>query len=134
MKPIKQEDPFGCGVACVAFVVNSSYKDCLELFEKGKKKALEQGFVCREIIEALRSKNLIYEYRYIKTGLRKKIYRRNTIVFIKRSKRYSIGHYLVRVNSKWMDPWINFPNERIKAGFRKRLPGKPIYMIYPFCY
>lgn len=39
------------------------------------------------------------------------------------------GHYLIRFNNQWIDPWINLPNKNIKAGFRKRLPGKPIYGI-----
>jgi hypothetical protein len=35
-----------------------------------------------------------------------------------------------------MDPWINFSSRmpdltRAKSGFRKRLPGEAIYVIYP---
>jgi len=74
------------------------------------------------------------EYKYIKGKIRKKIYQDNTIVFIKRSKKYPYGHYLSRYKSSWMDPWINSKNDRkikkIKAGFRKRLPGKAIYAIF----
>lgn len=33
-----------------------------------------------------------------------------------------------------MDPWINFQKDKnvknCEAGFRKRLPGKPIYAIF----
>lgn len=129
MRPIKQEDPFGCGIACVAFVLSISYADSLEMFKDGKNKAEKVGFLCKEIVNALKSKNLIYEYNYIKARYGKSIYDQKTIVFIKQSKKYPSGHYLVRANNNWMDPWINFPNQQKKAGFRKRLPGKPIYAI-----
>mgnify|MGYP001563219775 CR=1 FL=1 len=132
MEPIRQEDPFGCGIACVAFVTDISYEDSLKLFEDGKSKAKKVGFLCKEIVNALKFKGQIYEYKYVKIRYRKIIYNQNTIVFIKRSNKYPTGHYLVRANNKWMDPWINFPYENAKAGFRKRLPGKPIYMIFPF--
>lgn len=62
------------------------------------------------------------------------IYRDNVIIFLKRSIDYPFGHYLLRVNSKWMDPWINLQkNKNIKdasSGYRMRLPGKPIYAVF----
>jgi len=65
------------------------------------------------------------------------MYEDGVIVFIKRSVRYPAGHYLARMNGQWMDPWINFPNDQniknIKnatSGFRKKLPGKPIYALF----
>lgn len=128
MKPVKQEDLFGCGVACVAFILNISYQDSLTLFTDGESKAKEEGFLCKEIIAALEKKRLKYQYKYLKA--RHNIYNSRTIVFLKRSKRYPAGHYLCKINGKWMDPWINFPNVKIKAGFRNRLPGKPIYAIF----
>lgn len=131
MKPIVQEDPLGCGVACMAAVLGVSYQESLNLFKNGQKKAIEIGFFCKEIVVALKKKGLVYEYRYIKGKLRKKIYKQGTIVFLRRSKKYPSGHYLCRINNKWMDPWINFPNGNRKAGFRKRLPEKPTYIIHP---
>ena len=128
MKPIKQADPFGCGIACVAFVLTINYKSALKLFVDGEKRAKEEGFYCKEI--AITLNHLGLKYKYLKKGLRKNVYRPNTIVFLKRSKKYPYGHYLVRFNNKWMDSWINLPDKNIKAGFRKRLPGKPIYTIF----
>ncbi|MEM0476561.1 MAG: hypothetical protein QW367_02905 [Candidatus Aenigmatarchaeota archaeon] len=73
-------------------------------------------------------------YKYLKPKWRRKIYQEGTIVFIKRNKKYPYGHYLVRYKNLWMDPWINLLKEKrmekAKAGFRKRLPGKPIYAIF----
>ena len=77
-------------------------------------------------------KKLAYEYRYIKPKIRKLIYRPGTIIFIARSKKYPAGHYLAMGSGKgWMDPWINFPSElkSSRAGFRKKLPGRPIYAV-----
>lgn len=130
MKPVKQEDGLGCAVACAAFVLGTKYQNALVLFGNGKTKATTTGFYCKEIIEVLKNAGFEYEYRYIKDRIKKRIYKLSTIVFIKRSKRYPAGHYLVRTNNKWMDPWVNFPNVERKAGFRRRLPDKPMYVIY----
>lgn len=131
MKPIKQEDRLGCAVACVSFRLNISYKTSLVLFRYGKRKAKNTGFLCKEIVEALGKREFNYKYNYVKDRVKNKIYQSGTIVFLKRSKKYPAGHYLCRADNKWMDPWINFPEENRKAGFRKRLPGKPIYVIFP---
>jgi hypothetical protein len=130
MKLIAQEDSYGCGVACVAFALNKSYKEALSLFPNGKKRARSiPDFYCRELVWILNNTGRNYEYKYIKPKLRRKIYKTGTIVFIKKSKKYKYGHYLIRYENKWMDPWINFPRLNANAGFRKRLPGRPIYAL-----
>ncbi|MBI5391734.1 hypothetical protein HZB00_01905 [Candidatus Woesearchaeota archaeon] len=60
----------------------------------------------------------------------------NTIVFIRRSKDYPAGHYLAKTKTGWMDPWINFDLSSLnlnyaQSGFRKRLPEKAIYAVFP---
>lgn len=129
--PIRQKDNLGCGIACLAFVANRSYEEIVN--DLGKEK-IKKGLYCREIVQYL--KKLGYaktECHYLKSKWRKKIYQNKTIVFI-RSKKYPYGHYLVRYKNFWMDPWINFLKEKeiknAKAGFRKRLPGTPIYGIF----
>lgn len=133
MQPVKQEDSFGCAVACVAFVLNVKYGKAIELFINGKERAKDlPDFYCREIVKVLKNTGLDYQHKYVKTKIRKKIYAENSIVFIKRSKKYRYGHYLVRYRNMWMDSWINLPDRKIKAGFRKRLPGKALYVICNF--
>lgn len=132
MKPTKQKDQLGCAVACVAFRLNISYANSLLLFGRGKKKIRNKGFLCREVVKALEKRGLNYKYNYIKDKIRKKIYQPGIIVFLRRSKRYPAGHYLCRTSGKWMDPWANFPDSKIEAGFRKKLPEKAIYLIYPY--
>lgn len=131
MRAIVQEHKYGCGVVCVAFVLGIKYKEAVLLFENGDYRVkMVPNFYCREMVSVLNSNTAReYVYKYLKKRLRSKIYRQSTIVYIKKSKKYKYGHYLVRFGNKWMDPWINLPNRNRKAGFRKRLPGKPTYLI-----
>jgi len=132
MEPITQKDQFGCGIACIAFVVGKTYDEVIKVL--GRDKAETAGFYCRELCRILEKFGCHCEHYYLKPKWRKEIYQNGVIVFIKRSKRYPVGHYLVRYKSFWMDPWINFLKdkdvENAQAGFRRRLPGKPIYGIY----
>ncbi len=133
MNTVVQKDVFGCGIACTASVLSLNYEKAKNLFSNFKR-ANNMGFLCKDIVAVLKKKSLAYEYKYIKSKIRRQIYKPGTIVFIARSKKYFAGHYLTRVSKmKWMDPWINFPSDitRAKSGFRKKLPGKPIYAILP---
>jgi hypothetical protein len=131
MKLIKQEHKFGCGIACIASILNIKYKNALRLFKNGEKRAEKiPDFYCKEMIWILKNQGLNYEYKYVKNKIKKRIYQPNSIVFIKRTKKYKYGHYLIRINSRWMDPWINLPDKNIRAGYRKRLPAKPIYVLF----
>lgn len=133
MNNITQKDGFGCGIACTASVLGLTYEKAKTLFPNSKQ-VKDFGFLCKDIVDALAKKGLSYEYRYIKPKIKRRIYKPGTIVFIARSKRFPAGHYLARDEKKgWMDPWINFPSDisKSKSGFRKRLPGKPIYAILP---
>ena len=133
MKNTTQRNKFGCGIACAASVLDLSYQQAKKLFTNSKQ-AKNFGFLCKEIVTALKKKGFIYEYKYIKPKVKRRIYRPGTIVFIARSIKYPAGHYLSRDSKKrWMDPWINFPSDvsKAKSGFRKRLPGRAIYAILP---
>lgn len=126
---IVQEDSMGCGIACIAFVLDKTYQETLKLFLNSNN-AKGKGFYCKEIVEAFKNAGLSCNYKYIKKKRQRNIYENNSIVYIRKSKRYPAGHYLCRWNNLWMDSWINFPNENKKAGFRERLPGKSIYVIF----
>lgn len=131
MEPVKQEDDLGCAVACVAFVLDIIYRDATELFKDGKTRVKSKAnFYCPEIVKILSCKGFHYKWKKLKSGTEVEIYQDNSIVFIKRSSKYPYGHFLVRHAEEWMDPWINLPDENIKAGFRKNLPGIPTYAIY----
>ena len=130
-KPIAQEDPLGCGIACVAWITGKTYKQAKDLYFKDVKRAGTVGYFCRDLVSALAMAKKQYSYRYLRKKAR---FNEDSIVFIKRSKRYPAGHYLVKTAEVWMDPWINFDCKKpyltaALAGFRKRLPGKPIYLV-----
>lgn len=132
-KAIAQEDTYGCGLACVAFITGNNYKETKNKNFKNKKTARTFGYLCKDLVQALVRAGRQYGYKYLKRNIGLS---NNTIVFIKRSKRYPAGHYLVKTTKGWMDPWINFNVKKIdirkaKAGFRAKLPGKPIYAIFP---
>ncbi|MBI2051146.1 hypothetical protein HYT33_00050 [Candidatus Roizmanbacteria bacterium] len=130
---VTQEHDFGCGAACLAFVVGKNYKEVVR--HLGKTKAATSGYYCNELVAGLNKFGFPYFYLYLKSWLRRKIYQDGVIVFIKKSKKYPAGHYLVRYKGLWMDPWINFvENKNIKeaeSDFRKKLPGSPIYGLFP---
>ncbi len=131
-QPIVQKHNFSCGLACLSFLINQSYNNLVSKF--GLKKAQTKGFYCREIVEYLSKEDYRAEYHYLNKKWRRRIYSEGTIVFVRRGKKYPFGHYLIRYQNQWMDPWINFlKNKKIDnavAGFRKRLPEKPIYGIF----
>ncbi len=131
MKTVSQKDPLGCSVACVASVAGLDYNKTRNLF-KNPRYAKKKGYYCKEIVEALKRLDLDYAYNYLKPNKKSFLKTRKCIVFIKRSKKYPAGHFLARgLENLWMDPWINFPKEPIKSGWRRKLPGKAIYVIYP---
>ncbi|MEK7551155.1 MAG: hypothetical protein AAB532_00990 [Patescibacteria group bacterium] len=130
MKAIKQEHFSGCAISCVAFIIQANYQNTLRYFDKGNENAKFRGFLCSEIVKALGKAGYKFHFKY--TGRMKKYnFPNNTIVHIKKSKKYPVGHYLCLTQKGWMDSWINFPRLNARAGFRKRLPGKPIYAIVP---
>lgn len=58
-----------------------------------------------------------------------------TIVLLRRSKQFPVGHYLAYDDDKWMDPYINLQDDRMfqnpKSGFRDVLPGEVMYILMP---
>ncbi len=132
-KSITQEYDYGCGIACFAFVLNISYNHAVKLL--GLRQASSARFWVKDFAVALNKEGKSYKAKYIKPHLKSKIYKDGTIVLIRRSKHYPVGHYLIRYEDTWMDPWINLPYSKniseAKSGFRKRLPGSSMYALFP---
>jgi hypothetical protein len=122
---VKQEDPMGCGIACVAFVLGISYKEATKLFAlPEKRKAL--GYRSSDLREALKRGSYDSFSRYVGRldDTRVEI---GDIVYVKKCKMFPSGHYLVKINGGYMDPFINMGEvvgdyTRAKAG--KRFPLK----------
>ena len=130
MKAVTQEDLMGCGIACVACVLNKSYKSAKKLF-RNPKHADTKGYYCRDIIDVLKNAGLIYTFVKATSKNKGFLKRYSTIVFIARNNKYFNGHYLVKTEKGWMNPWINFPNlASVRAGFQKKLPSSAQWIIY----
>ncbi len=131
---VTQEFDYGCGIACFAFALNMTYQQAVT--HLGESQAKSERFWVKDLVVALNSFGLHYVNKYVKPHIRPKIYREGTIVLIRRSKHYPTGHYLVRHNGQWMDPWMNVRSnndiKRAESGYRKRLPGKPMYALIPY--
>ncbi|MEO5949776.1 MAG: hypothetical protein ABIP74_05205 [Candidatus Saccharimonas sp.] len=132
-KSITQESDYGCGVACFAFATNQTYQQAATWL--GKEQASSDRFWCKDLAAALNRCGLNYISKYARPHVIEKTKVEGAIVLLKRSKDYPVGHYLIRHNGLWMDPWINLPENnhiaRAESGFRDKLPGEPMYFVYP---
>lgn len=130
---VTQEFDYGCGIACFAFALGISYKQATVLL--GEAQARSNRFWVKDLVQALNGNGLRYERYYVKEHIKSRLDEEGTIVLIRRSKIYPAGHYLVRHQGLWMDPWINLTKDRniqnAKSGFRKRLPGEAMYALLP---
>lgn len=130
---VTQEDGMGCGAACVAFAANIPYKEAAKALSQEQAKTV--GYRLKELADGLNKYGLTYTGKHVNSMGHHMIYKEGAIVFIRRTKRYPYGHYLIRHKSLWMDPWINLPNDKTvtnaRSGYRKRLPGKAQWVILP---
>lgn len=131
MRAVTQEHISGCAIACVAALLGISYKRALKLFTHPEY-AISRGYYRKEIVQALSKAGKNYGYRKVTAKNRHLIRMDGAIVFLKTGKKYPIGHYVVRLKGRWMDPWLNhLIINPAKGGFRKRLPEKAQWVIYP---
>ena len=121
---ITEEQDYGCGVACFAFVCNMTFKQAVTFLDR--QYSVRYGWRPSDLVAALNRYGFSYKNHYV----RKKhniIYPDDSIVLIERSVNYPVDHYLVFVGNKWMDPWINLPKSNNLAlaqlGFRDELPS-----------
>lgn len=132
-KSITQEFDYGCGVACFAFATNLTYKQSVKAL--GREQTVKFGWRPSDLTKALNNYSFSYKNNYVRKSSQTQEYPEATIVLIERSATYPVGHYLIRHNQYWMDPWINMPIDNniyhAESGFRERLPGKAMYALIP---
>lgn len=128
--PVSQKDAAGCGIACLAFALDISYDEVLNLLKGDPDSFRMNGIYCRDMVEVLVQKGVNAHWCYV--GKKPpRTYQDNSIVFLGRSTMFPIGHFFIRWNGQWMDPWINYPSvSPAQAGWRKKLPEKPIYAVF----
>lgn len=125
---VTQEHGTGCAVACVAFVTGRSYRRALALFAKPER-AWGRGFYCRDLVAALARAKRAYNST---AAVSRKRWPAGTIVYVAPSRGYPLGHYLASSPRGWMNPWANFPCiAPARSAFQKKLPGRPIYAVFP---
>jgi predicted double-glycine peptidase len=133
-KYIKQEDSMGCGVACVAYILGISYGKAVDLFTQKQKRG-SRGFTSKDITEAIKMSGVTYKSVYVGREKEPKI-ENNSIVYVPKCEYFPYGHYLVKIQNGYMDPFINlhesnFDYTKARAGLRKTLPNKASMKIVP---
>ncbi len=128
---VAQEHPLGCAVACVASLCEISYSQALDLFEVAEF-AWTRGFYCSEVIKALSKRNLIYSFEKSEFSVNLgRLEKSGSMAFVAPNSKYPSGHFLLRVEEGWMNPWANFPQMiPVKAAIEAALPGKHSYILY----
>lgn len=128
LKTVVQEHSMGCSIACIACVAGIKYSKVLKMASH----RLINGYCfCIDIVKILKKLGFIYDYTKVTPKTKKYLEREGTIVFIKRSAKYPLGHFLAKTNKGWMDPWINYPIiAPARAGFNNKLPGKPQWVVF----
>ncbi len=134
-----QKDPNGCGIACLANLLNRDYDEVKTDFEN-RFYTIDKGIKMFDIVKYLNKKSLNYKSKFFNQNKKYKLnveeadcYSRipGSITLIKKNEKYPIGHYLLKVQGGWIDPWYNLPDRDIEAGIRRKLPGNPWYVLYP---
>jgi len=136
---VVQKHPWGCGVACVAYVLQIPYNQALTLFDKYEDSI--PGYYCPDIEDALVRGGLMYEWYQFQpevsgegpsfsVSIENLPY--DSIVFTRPGKKYVGGHWLVKTPNGWMNPWSNFPStiEDAQSGFTE-LPDLITWVVIP---
>ena len=135
-----QKDLNGCGIACLANLLNQPYDKIKQDFET-KFYTIERGVKIFDIVNYLKTRKLNYKSKFFNQNKKYKFDKEEadkfskilgSITLIVKSKKYPIGHYLLRTKKGWIDPWYNLPSiDNVHAGMRKELPNNPWYVLYP---
>lgn len=131
-KSITQEAPYGCGIACFAFVAGITYRQAEEFL--GPEQAKSDRFILKHFRDELNRYGLSYISKHVKTEQAVEP-KEGMIVLLRRSKRFPVGHYLAYHEGKWMNPYINLGEDRNfqnpTSGFEDVLPGQIMYTLIP---
>ncbi len=127
---VKQEDAFGCAIACVAQITGRSYQDAKNLFRNPDYVA-NNGCGCIIMKNALMRAGFKYRFTKARSNNLELLSRTGTLVLIEPNEQYKFGHYLVKTNHGWMNSWVNCPFYPIRACLENELPGNAEWIIYP---
>lgn len=126
---VSQSEEWGCGVACVASFLGTSYGEARDLLRKHKGgktvNADPKGLELHHIALALQERG----YRVIADWRDSEGFCEGTIVCIAGDKPYDGHHYMIKTQSGWMDPWLNMGMKPRKAGFRSSYPDGTEFLV-----
>ncbi|MCX7564492.1 hypothetical protein OS176_13270 [Xanthomonadaceae bacterium XH05] len=126
---VEQKEEWGCGVACVASFLGTTYDDARELLRKQKGgktvQAAPKGLELHHIALALQERG----YRVVADWREPSQFREGTIVCISGDKPYDGHHYIIKTRKGWMDPWHNIGTKPRKADFRKSYPKGTEFLV-----
>ena len=135
-----QKDINGCGIACIANLLDVPYYDVKKDFES-KFCSTERSTKIFDIVSYLKIYKREYKSKFFNQNVKYELDRESadkfsripgSIILIKKNAKYPLGHYLLRTQNGWVDPWYDFPCiDNVTAGIRKKLPGDPWYVLYP---
>jgi hypothetical protein len=126
---VPQTEEWGCGVACVASFLGTSYLEAKDLLRKHKGgktvNASPKGLDLHNIALALQERG----HRFVADWREPERFREGTIVCISGSKPYDGHHYMLKTRKGWMDPWYNIGEKPRKAGFRDLYPEGTEFLV-----
>lgn len=133
-----QHDINGCGIACLANLLNKDYQTVKKDFEN-KFYKIDRGIKVFDMANYLNDLGKNYKTKFFNTN--KEFTQKDfnsfskiegSITLIRKSNKYPVGHYLLRVKEGWVDSWFNLPSiNNVYADVRKTLPEDPWYIVYP---
>lgn len=132
-----QKDINGCGIACLANLLDKDYDLIKRDFEKNFY-SIDKGINIADMVRYLKTHKLDYtskffnkkNYNASQAGRYSRL--ENSITLIVKSEKYPVGHYFIRTKEGWIDSWYNLPSiDNVHAGLRKKLPNNPWYVLYP---
>lgn len=131
-KSITQEMPYGCGIACFAFVASKSYGAIANFL--GPEQAQSERFYVKDFRNELNRYGLKYTSYHVNPTQQIKAVD-GMIALLRRSRQFPVGHYLAYYDGRWMDPYINLQHDQAfqnpRSGFRDTLPGEIMYVLTP---
>jgi len=137
IKYTHQYDLNGCGIACLANLLEQSYEEVKADFENSFYK-IDRGIKVFDLVLYLKYRGRLYQSEFFNPkniDIDKAIKTASTIgsiTLIHKSSIYPVGHYLLRTAEGWVDSWINFPSiNNVHSGIRDILPGNPWYILIP---
>ncbi len=137
-KSVRQEDDYGCGFACIAYLCDIKYQD-VKKYTDNPNKAKTGGYRCKSLADALNKIfkenkiDKIWKTKYVGKTKNPKI-PNGSIVYISKNDKYKYGHYIVKTEHGYMNPFVNVDivqgdSGKSKSEYEKEICGTASLII-----